>query len=72
MGFLIYYHRHLGGCHGHLVSGPKYVKSSDIDRIKARLPEPLKPRKPRRRSKEQASVITQDAVVKNRVAKMVW
>jgi tight adherence protein B len=48
----------------------KYVKSSDVDRIKARLAGTTKARKPKG-AKEQASVITQDAVVKNRVAQMV-
>lgn len=48
----------------------KYVKSSDVDRIKARLAGTTKARK-QKGAKEQASVITQDAVVKNRVAQLV-
>ena len=48
----------------------KYVKSSDVDRIKARLAGTTKAKKPKG-EKEQASVITQDAVTKNRVAQMV-
>jgi tight adherence protein B len=49
----------------------KYVKSSDVDRIKARLAGTTKAKKVKSGDKGQASAITQDAVVKNRVAQLV-
>jgi len=49
----------------------KYVKSSDVDRIKARLAGTTRTKKKPKGEKEQASVITQDAVTKNRVAQIV-